>query len=154
MSAPVSASDQQWMRRALEEAAKAGGIGEVPIGAVIVKDGKEIAAGGNRREIDQCVTGHAELIAIEAACKALGSWRLLDCELYVTLEPCLMCAGAIYQARFKRVVFGALDPKAGATGSLYQIHTDTRLNHSFAVTGGVLAEESSKLLKTFFQARR
>ncbi len=148
------AKDQQWMRQALDAARAAAAIGEVPIGAVIVYQDQAIAVAGNRREVDQCVTKHAEIIAIEAACKQLSSWRLTDCDLYVTLEPCLMCAGAIYQARMRRVVFGALDPKAGATGSLYQVHTDTRLNHRFAVQGGVLADESTQLLKSFFQARR
>lgn len=146
--------DLKWMREALAAARAAGAMGEVPIGAVVVCGGAIVGVGGNRRETDQCVTQHAEIIAIEAACEKLGAWRLSECDLYVTLEPCLMCAGAIYQARIRRVVFGAPDPKAGATGSLYNVHEDARLNHRFTVEGGVLGEESAAMLKEFFRARR
>ena len=142
------------MRLAIEQAQQAEKIGEVPIGAVLVRDGAVIAVGRNTRETAPAATGHAEIMAIDAACKQLNAWRLSDCTLYVTLEPCLMCAGAIYQARIARVVFGAHDPKAGATGSLFNIHEDKRLNHNFEVQGGVLGSECGTMLKEFFAARR
>lgn len=145
---------ERFMARALELAEQAAAQAEVPIGAVLVKEGKIIAEGFNLREKDQNVLRHAELIAIEEACNKLKSWRLLDTTLYVTLEPCLMCAGAIYQARIPRVVFGTLDPKAGACGSLYEIQKDARLNHQFEVVSGVLGERCSELLKEFFRAKR
>lgn len=147
-------ADERWMRLALIEAEKARAIDEVPIGCVLVKDGQVIATGYNRRETRRHALSHAELEAIDAACNALGSWRLLGVTLYVTLEPCLMCAGAIWQARLERVVFGAYDPKAGAMGSLYRVHEDTRLNHRLPVTGGVLATECGDALRSFFRARR
>ena len=142
------------MRRALDLAAQAIALGEVPVGALIVRDGEVIASAFNLRETLQDATEHAETAAIRAACRRLGTWRLTGCELYVTLEPCLMCAGAIWQARLDRVVFGATDPKAGAMGSLYRVHEDQRLNHRLPVEGGVLADECGAMLKAFFRARR
>jgi tRNA(adenine34) deaminase len=142
------------MREALAEAEAAARAGEVPVGAVVVKDGLVIARRGNRREADSDPTAHAELLAIRDAARALGSWRLSGCALFVTLEPCFMCAGAIVNARLDRLVFGALDPKAGAVGSLADVPGDPRLNHRPLVTGGVLSEASSTLLRTFFAARR
>src|SRR5262249_3645971 len=133
---------------------EAAGRGEVPVGAVIVRDGAVIGRGYNLREARQCATEHAEMAAIREACAQLKTWRLSGCELYVTLEPCLMCAGAIYQARLDRVVFGALDPKAGAMGSLYKVNEDTRLNHRLPVVSEVLAEECGAVLKDFFRAKR
>jgi tRNA(adenine34) deaminase len=144
----------KWMQRALELAGAAAERGEVPVGAVIVKDDKVIAEGYNLRETLQDATRHAELIAIEAACRSLGTWRLEGCDLYVTLEPCVMCAGAIWQARLARVWFGAADPKGGAMGSLYRIHEDARLNHRLPAEGGLLAPECGKILTDFFRARR
>jgi tRNA(adenine34) deaminase len=142
------------MKKAIELARYAASIDEVPVGAVVVRGEELISCGYNQREGSLCVTKHAEIIAIEEACRKLGSWKLVDCELYVTLEPCLMCAGAIYQARLTRVCFGSYDPKGGALGSLYNIHEDRRLNHRFEVLDGVCAEESSLLLKDFFAKKR
>lgn len=142
------------MRLAMDQAIVAQAKGEVPIGAVIVKDGSVIACGYNLRETEKNVLKHAEVIAIETACQKLQSWRLIGCDLYVTLEPCLMCAGALYQARINSVVMAALDPKAGALGSLYSVHEDQRLNHRFSVISGVMESESSTLLKNFFRAKR
>jgi tRNA(adenine34) deaminase len=142
------------MREALELAKEAASKGEVPVGAVLVRDDQVIARGYNLREAKQDPLSHAEMEAIGAACKSLKTWRLSDCELYVTLEPCIMCAGAIHQARLSRVVYGALDPKAGAMGSLYNVHEDMRLNHRLPVKGGVLADESVTLLRDFFKQRR
>lgn len=143
-------SDETFMALALDEAHKAAAIGEVPIGAVVVCEGAVVAAGHNRREIDHDPAGHAELLAIRQASSRLERWRLSDCVVYVTLEPCPMCAGLMHQARIARCVYGAPDPKAGALGTLYDLHDDTRLNHRFDVTSGVLAEESAALLKEFF----
>lgn len=143
-------ADITYMTLALEEAAMAAAIGEVPIGAVVVCDGAVVARAHNRREIDRDPTGHAELLAIREASAKLGRWRLSDCTVYATLEPCPMCAGAMHQARVERCVFGAGDPKAGAVGTLYDLSCDSRLNHRFMVTSGVLAEESARLLKEFF----
>jgi tRNA(adenine34) deaminase len=127
----------------------------VPIGAVIVDgSGRIIAKSTNLREKLKSTLGHAELVAVHRACKKVDSWRLIDCTLYVTLEPCFMCAGALVQARIKRVVYGALDPKGGALHSLHTLGNDSRLNHSFKVTGGVCAEESSAMLKNFFRKKR
>ncbi len=142
------------MKEAFSQAKIAASQGEVPVGAVIVSKGRIIASAYNKREQHQIATHHAELLAIEAANQALCSWRLIDCELYVTLEPCLMCAGAILGARVKKVYFSCRDPKAGALTSLYSVHDDTRLNHRFAIDEGLLATESSALLKDFFRARR
>jgi len=146
--------DLKWMQEALALAKKAALRGEVPVGAVIVYDNQLISSGSNTREERQEAISHAETEAISSACRALSSWRLTGCTLYVTLEPCIMCAGAIYQARLDRVVFGAIDPKAGAMGSLYRIHEDTRLNHRLPVEGGILADDCGAVLKEFFRARR
>jgi len=154
MCATHLTDDERFMQHALAEASEAAARSEVPIGAVVVCDDEIIAAAGNRRETDGDPAAHAEFLAIEAAARTLGRWRLSDCTVYVTLEPCVMCGGLMQQARIKRCVYGADDPKAGALGTLYALHDDTRLNHSFAVTGGVLAEQSAALLREFFQARR
>jgi tRNA(adenine34) deaminase len=150
----VGLTDRIWMDRALDEARAAEEAGDVPVGAVVVRDGSLVATGRNRREVDQDPTAHAELLAVREAARALGSWRLEGCELYVTLEPCAMCAGAIVLARVPRLVFGADDPKAGAVGSLYDIARDERLNHRVEVVSGVAADECGALLKRFFRARR
>ena len=142
------------MAIALDEARRAGAVGEVPIGAVVVCEGAVISRAGNAREAAADPTAHAEIIAIREAAERLGRWRLSDCTLYVTVEPCPMCAGAIVNARIERVVYGATDPKAGAVGTLYDLSSDSRLNHRFAVTSGVLEEQSSGLLREFFQALR
>ena len=142
------------MARALE-LARAGGLrGEVPVGAVIVQGGMVLAESHNRTANRRDPTAHAELVAIRAAARRLGDWRLIDCTLYVTLEPCAQCAGAIVLARIPRLVFGAHDPKAGMAGSLGNLVQDPRLNHRADLLGGVLAEESSSLLRSFFRARR
>lgn len=147
-------TDETYMAMALEQARIAESLGEVPIGAVVVCDGAVIADGYNRREVDHDPAGHAELIAIREAAVRLQRWRLSDCTVYVTLEPCPMCAGLMHQARVARCVYAAADPKAGALGTLYDLHDDSRLNHRFDVTSGVLAEESSAMLKAFFQRLR
>lgn len=142
------------MKEAIIEAKKAEAIGEVPIGAIIVYDDQIIARASNLRETTQNAVTHAELLAIQQACKKVGSWRLEDTTLYVTLEPCPMCAGAILQARIPRVVYGARDPKAGCVHSLYQLLNDSRLNHECDVTEGVLKEECGMLLTQFFKQIR
>jgi len=142
------------MKAALAEALRAQELGEVPIGAVIVHDGEVIGRGHNRRETDQDPLAHAELLAIAEAARQLKEWRLSGCTLYVTLEPCAMCAGALVNSRVDRLVFGAYDPKAGYCGTLGDIPRDPRLNHRLEVCGGVLAEECGALLSTFFQALR
>ena len=146
--------DDYYMRLALSEAERAARHGDVPIGTVIVLDGEVIAAAGNERELRRSPVAHAEMIAIERAAAVMGSWRLLNTVLYVTLEPCPMCAGAIVQARIPRLVYGAADEKAGAAGTLYNICQDDRLNHCLDMTSGLLADESAALLRQFFQARR
>lgn len=146
--------DIEFMRLAIAEARKAGSLDEVPIGAVVVRDGEVIAAAYNRREIDADPAGHAEFIAMKQASNKLGVWRLSGCTVYVTLEPCIMCAGLMHQARIDRCVFGAFDSKAGALGSLYQVNADERLNHVFEVTAGVCEEECASLLQTFFREKR
>ncbi|WP_416148084.1 tRNA adenosine(34) deaminase TadA [Salipaludibacillus sp. HK11] len=146
--------DIYYMREAIIEAKKAEELGEVPIGAVIVKNGDVIARGHNHREKNQSATAHAELLAIEEACRAVGSWRLESCTLYVTLEPCPMCAGAIVQSRIDRVVYGALDSKAGCCGTLMNLLDEPRFNHRCPVKSGVLAEETGHLLTAFFQKIR
>jgi len=147
-------SDEYFMQEALEEAQKAFEEDEVPIGAVIVRNGEILARAHNLREKLNDPTAHAELIAIRLAAGKLNSWRLLDTTVYVTVEPCPMCAGAIVLARVKRLVFGAADPKAGAAGTLMNLLDDARLNHQVEITGGVLEEESRKLLRTFFLQKR
>jgi tRNA(adenine34) deaminase len=149
-----SLADQRFMQMALAEAAAAAAEDEVPIGAVIVHEGQVLAAAHNQREQLRDPTAHAEMIAITQAGTALDSWRLENCTLYVTLEPCPMCAGAIVQSRVKRVVYGADDPKAGAVKTLYQLLEDSRLNHRAEVTAGVLAEECGRVLSEFFQRKR
>lgn len=150
----VFEKDRQFMRLALEEAEKAGNLGEVPIGAVIVHNGEVIAAASNLRETTQNAVTHAELMAIQQACEKVGSWRLEETTLYVTLEPCPMCAGAILQSRIPRVVYGARDVKAGCVDSLYHLLNDSRFNHECEVTEGVLAEECGQILTDFFRALR
>jgi tRNA(adenine34) deaminase len=146
--------DVQWMREAIAEARKAEAIAEVPIGAIIVKNGEIIGRGHNLRETNADPTAHAEMIAIKEASQTLEAWRLTDCELYVTLEPCPMCAGAILQSRIRRVIFGAHDPKAGCCGTLMNLLQDDRFNHITEVTSGVLEEECASLLTNFFRALR
>ena len=138
------------MEIALAAANSAGDRGEVPVGAIVVSAGKVVGTGYNRREEVQSPLSHAEIMAIDEASRRLGSWRLNGCEIYVTLEPCIMCTGAILQARMRRLVFGCVDPKAGAVESLYRLCEDQRLNHQLPVVGGVLAEESAALLADFF----
>ena len=148
------AQDLIFMRAALEEAAKAPAVGEVPIAAVIVHDGRVLALAHNYRELWQDPTAHAEVIAIRAAATALGTWRLTDTTIYVTVEPCSMCIGAIILARMSRVVFGAWDQKAGACGSLFNLPSEPKLNHRVAVTGGILEQESQALIQKFFKELR
>ena len=155
MHAAVSRfDDESFMRLAIAEAEHALAHDDVPIGAVVVHDGAVIGAGHNERELRQDPTAHAEAIALRAAAAALGSWRVLDSTLYVTLEPCAMCAGAVVLARVPRVVFGCTDPKAGAAGSVLDVLAEPRLNHRPTVTGGILAGECAALLTGFFAARR
>jgi tRNA(adenine34) deaminase len=142
------------MRLALREAARALEHDDVPIGAVVVQGGEVIGAGHNERELRADPTAHAEMIALREAARALGSWRVLDSVMYVTLEPCAMCAGAIVLARLPRVVFGATDPKAGAAGSVFNVLEEPRLNHRPQVESGLLAEECADLLRSFFAPRR
>ena len=142
------------MRLALEEAAQASAIEEVPIGAVIVRDGEILARAHNYRELWRDPTAHAEIVAIRGAASTLGSWRLTDTTLYVTVEPCAMCMGALILARIPRLVFGAHDPKAGACGSVFDFSTESRLNHQVLVTRGVLEEECQVLLQHFFRRLR
>lgn len=146
--------DEQFMRLALEEARIAAGEGEVPIGAVVVYDGKVLARAHNRRENDCDPSAHAEFLAMLRASEALGRWRLTGCTVYVTVEPCLMCAGLMINARIDRCVYGAPDPKGGALGTLYDISDDARLNHAFLVSAGVLEAECADELRSFFRARR
>lgn len=147
-------SDEKYMRVALGEARAALDHGDVPIGVAIVRDGVVIARAHNQRELLNDPTAHAEIIALTQAASALGAWRLTACTVYVTLEPCVMCAGALVLARVARLVYGAIDPKAGACESLYRIPEDERLNHRIPVTRGVLAEECGDLLRDFFRTRR
>ncbi|MGM0414873.1 MAG: tRNA adenosine(34) deaminase TadA [Bacillota bacterium] len=146
--------DNYYMDIALEEAKKAAEKQEVPVGAIVVQSGQIIGRGHNLREATQDPTSHAEIIAIKAAANQIGYWRLNQADLYVTLEPCPMCAGAILQARIKRVVYGTVDPKAGAAGTLYNLLEDERFNHQVELVTGVRAEESSQLLKDFFRQLR
>ncbi|EMI42659.1 CMP/dCMP deaminase zinc-binding protein [Rhodopirellula sp. SWK7] len=146
--------DMHWMGRAIELAQAAAIDDEVPVGAVIVREGKMIAGAANQREALHDPTAHAEMIAITQAAAAIEDWRLEKATLYVTLEPCLMCAGAILQARVPRVVFGAVDPKAGAVVSMYQVLKDTRLNHQCDVTTGVMADRCGRMLTEFFASKR
>ncbi|HEY2738933.1 MAG TPA: tRNA adenosine(34) deaminase TadA [Thermoanaerobaculia bacterium] len=149
-----TAADIVWMREALAEAERAAVIGEVPIGAVVVRGGEVIGRGHNRRETDGDPLAHAELLAIREAARWMGGWRLTECTLYCTLEPCPMCAGALVNSRVERLVYGAADPKAGWCGTLGNLVQDPRLNHRLEVTAGVLAEESAALLRGFFASLR
>jgi tRNA(adenine34) deaminase len=142
------------MLQALAEARTALDNGDVPVGAVVVHDGRIIGRGHNQRELMQDPTAHAEMIALTAAAAAVGSWRLNNCTIYVTLEPCAMCAGALVLSRIDRLVYGTTDPKAGACGSILNIVEEPRLNHRVQITGGVLAEECGEILRTFFARKR
>lgn len=146
--------DVYFMMEALKEAKESLEKEEPPVGAVITKDGKIISRGHNLRESLQDPTAHAEIIAIRSAASILGSWRLIDCTIYVTLEPCIMCAGAMVLARIKRLVYGAKDPKAGAAGSLMNILNDKRLNHQVEVNMGILEAECGEIIREFFSTRR
>jgi tRNA(adenine34) deaminase len=155
VAGPLLSTDDQWMSRALAEADAAAAIGEVPVGCVLVSaDGAEVGRGHNQRETLNDPTAHAEMVAVRAASAALGSWRLDGVVAYVTLEPCPMCAGALVHARVARVVYGCDDPKAGAVTTLFSIGQDTRLNHRFSVTSGILAVEAAERLRTFFARLR
>ena len=154
MQGNCNLSDLEYMDIALRQAAEAAKWGEVPVGAVLVKDGKVLAADRNRREGNKDATAHAEMLVLRRASQLLGGWRLSGCTLYVTLEPCPMCAGAMVQARIERLVYGAADPKGGAAGTLYDITCDDRLNHRLTVTSGVKGEECADLLQQFFRSRR
>ncbi len=146
--------DQQFMRAAIDQANIALENGDVPVGAVIVRENKIIAKGYNQRQQLNDPTAHAEIIALTAAAEHIGHWRLLNCTIYVTLEPCPMCAGALVLARIDRLVFGCDDPKTGACGSLYNIVQDERLNHRLEITKGILADDCSKMLQDFFSVKR
>lgn len=148
------AEDERWMRVALEQAAAAEALGEVPVGAAIVRAGELVSTGHNLTHTLQDPSAHAEMVAIRRAAAAVGEWRLLDCTLYVTLEPCAMCSGAIVLARIPRLVFAAHDPKAGMSGSLANLVQHPRLNHRVQLTTGVLADEAGEVLRAFFRARR
>jgi len=154
MSGNHEKSDYFYMEMALEQAREACTCGEVPVGAVLVRDGQVIAACRNRCEELKDATAHAEILALREGSRHLGGWRLPGTTLYVTLEPCPMCAGALVQARVERLVYGAADPKGGACGTLYNIVQDERLNHRLDVTGGVLKEACAALLQDFFRSRR
>jgi len=154
MAAPFFPRDEYFMRLALREAEAALDHDDVPIGAVVVRDGEVIGAGHNERELRQDPTAHAEILALREASRALGTWRVLDAVLYVTLEPCAMCAGAMVLARVPRVVYGTVDPKAGAAGSVLDVLAQPRLNHRADVAGGLLAGECASLLTAFFGSRR
>jgi tRNA(adenine34) deaminase len=146
--------DEYFMRLALREATRAAEHDDVPIGAVVVREGEVIGAGHNEREVRADPTAHAEMIALREAARSLGSWRVLDSAMYITLEPCAMCAGAIVLARVPRVVFGAPDPKAGAAGSVLDVLEEPRLNHRPQVQSGLLADECAEILRAFFTTRR
>jgi tRNA(adenine34) deaminase len=146
--------DESFMRAALDEARAAAALGEVPVGAVVVAGGAIVGRGGNRRESAADPTAHAEIIAIREAARAVGGWRLVDATLYVTQEPCPMCAGAIVNARIARLIYGCDNPKAGAVRTLYRLLEDPRLNHRVAVEAGLLAEECGRLLTAFFEDLR
>ena len=154
MAGDERAEDLTFMRMALEEAARAPAVGEVPIAAVVVRGDQILAQAHNYRELWQDPTAHAEIIAIRAAATTLGTWRLTDTTLYVTVEPCTMCIGAIILARIPRVVFGARDPKAGACGSVFDLTNEPRLNHRIEVLGGLLEQESQTLIQQFFRQLR
>ncbi len=146
--------DEKYMKEAIRQAKKAAAIGDVPIGCIIVYDGKIIARGYNKRNKNKTVLAHAELLTMSKACKKIGDWRLEDCTMYITLEPCQMCAGAIVQARIKRVVIGSMNPKAGCAGSILNLLEMSEFNHQVEVTRGVLQEECSEMLSSFFRELR
>ena len=146
--------DRYWMMEALAEARRAADLGEVPIGAVVVRGGEIVGRGHNRREVDGDPLAHAELLALREAARQVGGWRLAGCTMVVTLEPCPMCAGALVASRIDRLVYGAADPKAGYCGSLGNLVQDARLNHRLEVSSGILAEESAALLRGFFASLR
>jgi tRNA(adenine34) deaminase len=150
----MAAPDELWMEEALREARRAEAMGEVPVGAVIVCDGKIVGRSGNRNLVDNDPTGHAEILALRQAGAAVGNHRLLDCEMFVTLEPCAMCSGALVHARLKRLVYGADDPKAGAVGSIMNVVNHPQLNHRLEVSRGVLASRCMDLLQAFFRRKR
>jgi tRNA(adenine34) deaminase len=150
----TSVADERYMRLALERAEEAGRQGDVPIGAVVVRDGEVIAAAGNERELRRDPTAHAEILVLQAAAARVGGWRIPDSTIYVTLEPCAMCAGAIVLARVQRLVYGANDPKAGAAGSVLDVLGEPALNHNPEVRAGVLAEQGAQVLERFFSSRR
>lgn len=154
MSSRFFPRDEYFMRLALREAARALEHEDIPVGSVVVKDGEVVGTGHNERELRGDPTAHAELIALRDAARTLGSWRVLDSVLYVTLEPCAMCAGAIVLARVPRVVFGTTDPKAGAAGSVLDVLAEPRLNHHPQVESGLLAQDCADLLRSFFASRR
>lgn len=155
MTLPVPADYERWMRRALSDARLAFGTGDVPVAALVLDEGGAvIGSGRNERELHRDPTAHAEILALRAAARTCGDWHLEGCTLVVTLEPCVMCAGAVLAARIPTVVFGAWDEKAGAAGSVYDVLRDRRLNHQVAVYPGVLAEDCAELLLDFFRAKR
>ena len=149
-----TAQDQQWMQLALAQAGQAANAGEVPVGAVLVLDDQELAAEHNRTILNQDPTAHAEILVLRQAATLQGNHRLLNSTLYVTLEPCVMCVGAMIQARIERLVCAASDPKSGAVGSVMDLSSHPELNHAFSVEGGLMAEECAKLLRDFFKVRR
>jgi tRNA(adenine34) deaminase len=147
-------TDEDWMRLALEEAMSAGEAGETPVGAILVIDNKVISSAGNLRETRKDPTAHAELLVVQEAAKKLARWRLSDATVYVTLEPCLMCAGGLVLARIGRLVYGCRDPKAGVLGSVYDVVRDGRLNHTYRITPGILEAECREMLQSFFARLR
>ncbi len=148
------ASEEKYMREAVRQAKKAAALNEVPIGCVIVHEGKIIGRGYNRRMTDHSVLAHAEIIAIKKACRKMGDWRLEDCTIYITLEPCPMCAGAIVQARIPRAVIGCMNPKAGCAGSVLNLLQEDGFNHQVEIEVGMMGEECSQMLKDFFRSLR
>jgi tRNA(adenine34) deaminase len=151
---PADDADEVYMRAALDLARQAAQAGEVPVGAVVVKEGQIVGRGFNAPISRHDPSAHAEIAALRDAAQQIGNYRLVDCELFVTLEPCVMCVGAMFHARIGRVVFGARDPKTGAAGSVFNLFAETRLNHHARIHGGVLAEECGKVLSDFFSSRR
>lgn len=148
------AFDEKYMRMAIEQAELAKEYDEVPVGAVIVKDGEVIAVGGNRKERENCAVYHAEIVAITEACRVLDNWYLDGCDMYVTLEPCPMCCGAIINSRIDNLYYGATDPKSGCVKSMYELLTDKRFNHTVKVKGGILEKECGSLLTNYFKSKR
>ena len=149
-----SRDDEVWMEQALEQARLAAKEGEVPVGALVIKDGEIVGSGHNRNLLDHDPTAHAEIVALRQAAARLGNHRLTDCEMFVTIEPCAMCAGALIHARLSRLIYGASDPKAGAAGSALQVLNHPSLNHQMEVKSGVLAEKCSEILQAFFREKR